>query len=113
VTETNLVVVLSGATRVTYSAASGADRLLLDFSGGNPIPMDGLTYTADKAGTGNDVLDVVGAAVEVATLAPVEANPVTGTLTIDGRVVTYTGVREMNLRSLDRLTYVTPGAPTR
>jgi hypothetical protein len=79
---------------INIRAGTGADTVTVDFAGGNPIPMGGLSY---DGGTDPDIPNpVVDTLITqggtFATVIYSGTTTTSGTVTIGGRVITYTGL---------------------
>ena len=107
----NLVLALGGVTllnepaatinSLTIDAAAGHDRLTIDYSGGDPIPVGGLVYTG---GSGNDTLTVFGTGAEAAQFAP-HSNAIS----VGGSSIALSGLESVELVSLDLADISLPG----
>ncbi len=76
-------------------AGSGDDSLLIDYSGGNPIPSAGFDF---DGGIGSDTLVVNGGTVSTVTHAPITFD--TGGFIVDGAPVLYDALEDFT-ESLD------------
>ncbi len=83
-------IALSSVTSLLQvDGGSGNDSLLIDFSGGNPIPSSGFDF---DGGIGTDTLTVSGGTVSTITHAPITFD--SGGLVIDGTPVIYDGLED-------------------
>jgi hypothetical protein len=82
---------VNDADQIIVDAGGGDDLLTVDFNGGNPIPVRGLTYNGEGNITPEgDVLSIEGNGVNSSEY--VFHNETDGAITVDGRVLTYTGL---------------------
>jgi autotransporter-associated beta strand protein len=106
---TGQVVVLENATSLLINGNEGVDQLTIDFSGGSPIPSGGLTYNGEsKIATAGERVFVVGTTIENAIYTPSATKTTDGTLVVDGRTITFTGLAGLEVSGLNALTIVTP-----
>jgi Ca2+-binding RTX toxin-like protein len=77
--------------------SNGDDTLIVDFSGGNPIPVDGLAFTGQGRDSANDKLMLAGTAGDVTYSLATSSS---GEIDIDGAVVSFSGLQPV----LDNLT---------
>ncbi|HKI64047.1 MAG TPA: Ig-like domain-containing protein, partial [Burkholderiales bacterium] len=76
-------------TTLAVNGSADDDTLVIDLIGGNPIPAGGIAY--DGGGPGdNDSLTLTGGSAASVVYAPTDAH--SGTVTVDGGVITYTGL---------------------
>ena len=76
-------------TTLAVNGSTDDDTLVIDLIGGNPIPAGGISY--DGGGPGdNDTLSLTGGSAGSVVYAPTDAH--SGTVTVDGGVITYTGL---------------------
>ena len=105
----------SGGT-ILLDAGDGDDLLTVDFSGGDPIPTNGLAFNGQgqtpSAGSGGDALALSNGTVTTVTHTFTSAND--GTVDIDGSVVTYTGLEPISdtLTATNRIFTFNGGAET-
>jgi len=91
--------------------SSDNDTLIVDTSGGNPIPDGGLTFEGrEQSGPPGDALRVIGnganrGAYEVSTITSG-----TGTLRLDERVIRFTGLEPVEVSGLAVFTFTTPNS---
>ncbi len=90
-------------TQFIFSSGGGNDRLILDFAGGNPIPVGGITFSGGYRGTTNDVLELRGTGIEVAQHT-ISNSPTGGTILISGRTITASTVSHVEASSFARYT---------
>ena len=107
-----LVVTVNGVEQFRRSAASvptltvngsaDDDTLTVSFDGGNPIPDGGITYTGGGPGD-NDTLTLDDGDAD--TVTHTFTAPDSGTVDIDGQVITYTGLEPIddNLDAVNRV----------
>ena len=78
---------------VTITGSGDDDTLVVDVSGGNPIPAGGVGY--DGGGPGDhDSLALTGGPVGSVVYAPSDAH--SGTVTVDGQVISYAGLEPIS-----------------
>jgi Ca2+-binding RTX toxin-like protein len=76
-------------TDVTVTGSTDDDTLIVDLSGGDPIPASGISY--DGGGPeDNDTLDLTGGTSDSLVYTAFDAH--SGTVSVDGKVITYTGL---------------------
>lgn len=71
---------------------SADDTLTVDFSNGNPIPTPGISY--DGGTGGNDTLDLIGGSVTDVSHNFTSSS--SGDVTVDGSMLSYTGLEPIN-----------------
>ena len=77
------------ARRSRSPARSDNDTLIIDFSGGDPIPAAGIAY--DGGGPGDfDTLVLTGGTVGSLVYTATDAH--SGTVSVDGKLITYAGL---------------------
>ena len=89
-------------TSLTINGSAGDDTLTVDFSGGSPLPGEGLSF--DGAGqTGSDTLALIGGTVTSSDYRFDNAND--GLIDLDGQMITFTGLEPItdNLSVTDRV----------
>ena len=78
---------------IIVNGRGGDDQVTVDFAGGNPIPVNGIVF---DGGTGSDLLVLqrssgnFTAATE--TYEPSQESPDSGTITLDGSVITFSNL---------------------
>jgi VCBS repeat-containing protein len=72
---------------LTFTGSSDADRLIVDFTGGSPIPVGGISF---NGGLGNDDLQIVNGTVN--TVLYTFTGPDSGSVDVDGKPITYAGL---------------------
>ncbi|MDY0166305.1 MAG: NF038122 family metalloprotease, partial [Thermoguttaceae bacterium] len=110
---------------ITVNGLGGSDTLIVDFSSGNPIPPAGIAF---DGGDGDDelILEQGSFAGSFTNVTHTFTSTSTGTVAVDGAIVTYAGLEPIadNLNVANRVftftnvvtdgTFVqTPGDPTR
>jgi ELWxxDGT repeat protein/VCBS repeat-containing protein len=76
-------------TDLSVNGSTDDDTLIVDFSGGDPLPSSGLTY--DGSGPGDhDALALTGGTVGSLVYTATDAH--SGTVSVDGEIITYTGL---------------------
>ncbi|NOX56387.1 MAG: peptidylprolyl isomerase, partial [Planctomycetes bacterium] len=85
-------VVPAAAPQLVLDGSGDADTFIIDFSGGNPIPAEGLVVRGQgqPAEGDGDSLQLVGGAAQ--NVVYTFANASDGSIAIDGVTVTYTGL---------------------
>ena len=68
------------------------DRLVIDFSAGNPLPAGGLFFVATSGG-GTDRLELLGTGIS--SVVHTFEGSSSGTVTVDGRPIDHSGVSEL------------------
>jgi len=96
---------------LTVNGSSDDDSLLVDLTGGVAIPSGGVTFNGggQQMATGDD-LSVLGTGGESAVYTPDATTNGDGVITIDGALITFTGLEPVTLTSMADLTLVTPNA---
>ena len=79
----------SAVNKLTISGSSDDDTLTVDFSGGNPIPLNGLTYNGSGQASG-DGLAITGGTFDTVTYLADGSD--SGSVDFDGATITYTGL---------------------
>jgi fibronectin-binding autotransporter adhesin len=88
-----------------FHGGAGDDLLIVDFVNGNPIPGSGgagkgIFYDGEHHDTRGDVLQIKGTGEQTATYLPSATTTGSGTVTIDGRMVTFAGLEPVDLVGL-------------
>jgi Ca2+-binding RTX toxin-like protein len=99
---------LAGITGIDVSGRPDADDLLtVDYTGGNPAPSGGITFDGD---TGSDALALENGSVTTTGYVFTDAS--SGTIDVDGGVITYTNLEPItdNLSAVDRVFTFGPGS---
>jgi hypothetical protein len=76
-------------TDLSVNGSTDDDTLIVDFSGGDPLPASGLTYQGSGPGD-HDTLTLTGGMVGSVVHTPFDAH--SGTVSVDGELITYTGL---------------------
>lgn len=76
-------------TRLQINGGDGDDRLIVNFSGGNPIPVSGLEFNASDESNGDSLIIGTGS---VSSVSHTFSSHSDGSVIIDGALLTYTGV---------------------
>lgn len=79
---------LAGTTTLTIEGSSDDDTLTVDLAGGNPVPAGGLIFHGRSQST-EDTLRLTGG---TAAVSYAFTDLQDGTVEVDGRVITYTGL---------------------
>ncbi|MDY6986881.1 MAG: Calx-beta domain-containing protein [Thermodesulfobacteriota bacterium] len=83
---------VTGVTQITVNALGGDDELTIDFSGGNPIPTDGLTFNGGIGGF--DSMALVGETFTDAVYVFDSLHD--GSIDLDGSTIHYTGLEPIS-----------------
>ncbi|MDY0170820.1 MAG: FG-GAP-like repeat-containing protein, partial [Thermoguttaceae bacterium] len=102
---------------IIVDSLGGNDVLTIDFSGGNPIPIGGLSY---NGGDGEDLLTLLGGGTEAVAYTPDAATLGAGVVVADGTTIAFTGLEPINvvgagtfaldLPGTDDVVYIATGA---
>ncbi|EMI55873.1 dockerin type I domain-containing protein [Rhodopirellula sallentina] len=97
---------------LTINALGGSDRLTVDLSGGDPIPVNGLIFNGGGGIGDSDELSLTGGSTSMITHTFL--NPNDGSVDIDGALVSYTGLEPIadNLDASDRIFNFQGGSET-
>jgi VCBS repeat-containing protein len=76
---------------LTFTGSSDSDSLIIDYSGGNPIPAGGISY---DGGLGSDSLTFQGGQVSDVTYTFTSKS--SGTVNIDGSLITYSNLEPVS-----------------
>jgi hypothetical protein len=92
---------------LTINGSTGDDNLTVDFTGGNPIPAGGLTFNG-QGQTLRDSLTIAGG--DFSTITKTFTNANSGSVNLDGSVITYTGLEPVliNVGTVDHLVFNLP-----
>ncbi len=85
-----------GTTEVLdFNTLDGNDTTTVDFAGGNPIPPGGIDF---DGGNGSDrlVLQRSAGSFAAGTTAHTASGPGAGSVNLDGRVISYTGLEPVD-----------------
>ena len=81
------------AVTIIVNGGGGNDQVTLDFAGGNPIPVNGFAF---DGGTGSDLLVLQRSSgdfiADTETYEPTQGFPGSGTITLDGSVITFSNL---------------------
>ena len=91
---------------VTFNGLNGKDKLIVDYSGGDPLPADGITF--DGGGDPDDGLAIVGTATQTATYRPDAATPGAGVVTVDGNAISFLNLTPLDISGLASFTFDPP-----
>ncbi|MFO0846958.1 MAG: hypothetical protein U0871_00155 [Gemmataceae bacterium] len=101
-------------SQFTFNGLAANDTMIVDYAGGDPVPVDGALFDGtDKAG---DVLCAMGAAGFSATYLPDAATTGKGTVTVNGKVISFQNVGDagntvgIDVVGFDTATLLTPNA---
>jgi hypothetical protein len=103
----------ANVTSLTFIGQTGvSDTLTVDFATGNPLPAGGLSYEGGS-GAGSDALVLEdGGAVTFSNVTHTFASSSSGTVDVDGQLITYTGLEPIadNLDATNRVFNFGPAA---
>jgi hypothetical protein len=95
-----------------FNTLGGNDITTVEFAGGTPIPVEGIDF---DGGTGSDRLVLQRSAGTFAASSTIHTatGPGSGTISVDGRVITYTGLEPVDDSvPSTNLTFIAPMAAT-
>jgi len=107
---------LSAVTEVVVDGMAGDDMLTVDFGGGNPVPMGGLTFNGGgQATSAGDVLNITGNATPFSsfTVNHTGSGPdgFNGNVDIAGSgAISYTGLEPINAGNATNIVFNLPAA---
>ena len=89
---------------LAIDGSSDDDSLTLDFTNGTPIPVNGITFTANGQTTNGDFMVLEGG-TGLSSIHHQFTNATDGAVDIDGSLITYTGLEPItdNLSATDRV----------
>ncbi|MHC4399105.1 MAG: Ig-like domain-containing protein, partial [Planctomycetota bacterium] len=94
---------------ITVNGSGDDDTLIVDLTNGVPVPANGVTFTAlGQTAGGGDSLEVIGTSTSVVDYSPSATTTGDGQVTIDGRVVAFTGLEPVTVNGAASLTLTTP-----
>jgi len=79
-------------SELNLTGSGDDDSLLIDYSGGDPIPSGGLTFAAGADSSAGDSLTVTGFLPVATTVSRTLLNNTDGSIDIDATTISYTGV---------------------
>jgi fibronectin-binding autotransporter adhesin len=89
-------VVVSDTDPLVIDGLTGNDTLIVDYSGGNPVPTGGLTFNGGDPTTGSgDKLVTVGGTFTTATVNHVNSSD--GSVVLDGSLINFTGLEPVDI----------------
>ncbi|MEM1228263.1 MAG: tandem-95 repeat protein [Planctomycetota bacterium] len=93
-----LIPIASITGELVVNGGDGDDELELDFSNGNPIPAGGVQFNGGgQSGPAGDILSVIGTfSNQIFDFQPPGPDGNNGSITVDGSVVTFTGLEPIN-----------------
>jgi serralysin len=93
-------------TPIQINGSTDNDTLTLDYSNGDANPTGGISFVGS---TGTNTLNVTGAGnLTNVTYLPDTTTNGNGTLTLDGKTATFTGLTPMNVTGVTNFTLTTP-----
>lgn len=105
------IITASDFDLLNINGLGGNDLLTVNFSGGSPIPTNGITYNGGgESGLPGDRLAIIGTGAESAQYALDGANPGSGRVVVDGGVITFTGLEPVTVSAMAEFTFVTPNS---
>ncbi|HEX7811314.1 MAG TPA: Ig-like domain-containing protein, partial [Burkholderiales bacterium] len=84
----------SGVPDLTFIGSADTDTLVIDFSGGNPIPAGGIEFIGGEGAGDNDTLTLTGGSVGSVIYTP--TGPESGSVNVDGRLITYSNLEPIH-----------------
>jgi Ca2+-binding RTX toxin-like protein len=101
---------LSSVPQLAVNGSEADDTLIVNFSGGAPVPAGGLSFHAASQSVSGDSLELTGGAA--ATVTHTFANAHDGSVDLDGAVIEYTGLEPIadNLAATHRVFVFGPSA---
>ncbi|MDP7018736.1 MAG: Calx-beta domain-containing protein [Pirellulaceae bacterium] len=85
-----------GAFALIINGTSGDDKLTIDYAGGNPFPDKGITFNGGANAGGGDEAEIVDTG-GFTTVNYTANGTGAGSLTLDGDILSYTGLEPMTL----------------
>jgi Ca2+-binding RTX toxin-like protein/cyclophilin family peptidyl-prolyl cis-trans isomerase len=79
-------------TTLNITGSGDDDTLLIDYSGGNPLPSGGVTFAAGGDISTGDALTVSGVVPPATTVGRTLLNDTDGSIDVDAATIAYTGV---------------------
>lgn len=106
------VAVYANTSVLTLNGSNDDDTFVVDFSGGNPIPVGGITVVGSGQGTVGDSIQLISGSHTTVTYSFINNND--GSIDIDGSVINYTGLEPIidNTDAANRIFTYTGGAET-
>jgi len=106
------VAVYANTSVLTLNGSNDDDTFVVDFSGGNPIPVGGITVVGSGQGTVGDSIQLISGSHTTVTYSFINNND--GSIDIDGSVISYTGLEPIidNTDAANRIFTYTGGAET-
>jgi hypothetical protein len=95
------------ANGITINGLGGDDDLIVDYVNGDPVPEGGLHF---EGGIGADEVVLTGTGSEHGTYLPDSLVTGEGTLTVDGHVITFSGLEPVLVSAFFEFTLVTPNS---
>jgi nitrous oxidase accessory protein NosD len=96
-------------TVLTVNGTAGADdTLTIDLTGGSPLPGGGIVFHGGAGG--NDALGIRGTGSQTTTYTPSATTHGDGTITIDGRTISFTGLEPLDFDNVGTFNLDLPGA---
>ncbi|MEO8429615.1 MAG: SdrD B-like domain-containing protein, partial [Verrucomicrobiota bacterium] len=96
---------------INVIGSSDNDTLIVDTSGGNPIPDGGVTFDGGgQTGPPGDALRVIGDGKNHGAYEVSATSAGTGTLRLDGRAIRFTGLEPVEVSGLGLFTFTTPNS---
>lgn len=103
---------LGGAASLTFNGADGNDTMIVDLTGGDPIPAGDMIFNGgSQAGVPGDSLEVIGAGNDVGFYNPSPTTPGDGSIQIVGKgTVVFTGLEPTTVSGMSVYTLITPNS---
>ena len=92
---------------LTFNGGAGDDKIIIDYSGGNPVPAGGVFFDGAAHSSG-DTVQIIGNATAV-TYKPDGATTGKGAIAVAGSVITLFGAESVTTSNASSFTVVTPG----
>lgn len=102
-------IALPALNTFVYEGGTGDDALSIIGATGNPIPAGGVTFNGNGQ-TSTDRLFVQGDTTNITEYTPDAATPGDGTVSVDGSLITFTGLEPVDITGMAAATVITPNA---
>ncbi len=105
----NYAIIVSAITSLVFDTREDDDELIINFAVNNPIPAGGLTYIGGAQSTAlGDRLALSGGTT--GSYFPSAVTPGSGTVTVDGREIHFSGLEPVRITQFSTFTFVAPGS---
>ena len=96
---------------IIVNGLGGDDTLTIDYSNGNPLPASGLSFEGGpQTGIPGDNLVVTGNGSNHGRYAPDSVLPGSGSLDVDGTVITFAGLEPVLVNGFVEFSFITPNS---